>query len=97
MLVALDGERRVEAREAVRFAEYSCPHCGGPVVVRQGGSGGVRFAHRRRASCDWNRSESGNHQLAKLALCDALAACGLRTELEWELPWIERPLDPAKT
>lgn len=96
MLVALDGLRRIEAREAVRFVEYRCPHCGAPVVLRQGGSAGVRFAHRRRSSCDWNRSESQAHQLAKLALRDAIVARGLRTELEWELPWMERPLESSE-
>jgi competence protein CoiA len=34
--------------------------------------------------------------MAKLALRDAFAAHCVRTELEWELPWIERPLDSVE-
>jgi competence protein CoiA len=54
------------------------------------------FAHRRRSSCTYSHAESRDHQLAKLTLREAIAARGLRTELEWELPWFERALDSVE-
>ena len=96
MLVAISGGQRVEARDAMQLAEYHCMHCGAPVVLRQSRSSGVVFAHRRRSSCTWSHAESDDHQMAKLALRDAIAARGFRIELEWELPWFERPLESVE-
>jgi hypothetical protein len=97
MLVAISGHNeRVEARDAVHLVEYHCAHCGAPVVPRQSKSSDVVFAHRRRSSCRWSHAESQDHQSAKLALRDAIAPRCLRTELEWEVPWLERPLDSAE-
>jgi hypothetical protein len=96
MLVAISGGQRVEARDAVQLAEYHCAHCGAPVVPRQSKSSGGVFAHRRRSSCRWSHAESQDHQSAKLALRDAIAPRCLRTELEWEVPWLERPLESVE-
>jgi len=96
MLVAMSGGQRVEARDAVQLAEYHCAQCGAPVVPRQSKSSGVAFAHRRRSSCRWSYAESQDHQSAKLALRDAIAPRCLRTELEWEVPWLERPLESVE-
>jgi hypothetical protein len=96
MLVAISDGQRVEARDAAQLAEYHCAQCGAPVVPRQSKSSGVMFAHRRRSSCRWTHAESQDHQSAKLALRDAIAPRCLRTELEWEVPWLERPLESVE-
>jgi hypothetical protein len=89
MLVAISGGQRVEARDAVQLAEYHCTHCGAPVVLRQSIVSRVR-ASSSLVTC-WSHA-SQDHQSAKLALRDAIAPRCLRTELEWEVPWLERPL-----
>ncbi len=85
MLVALSNGRRVEAARVKRDELVRCPGCGSDLILRAGRIRVAHFAHRPRAPCDFARGETLAHLEAKLGLRDALAARGLRAEVEYEV------------
>jgi competence protein CoiA len=86
MLIAGRNGRRVEARYAERGPGYSCPNCRCPVVLKRGRIRVAHFAHKPPKTCDWAKGETLAHLEAKGFVRDALAARGLRAEVERVVP-----------
>lgn len=86
MLVALQEGERIEARIAPRDGAFACPNCRRDMVLKRGRLRIAHFAHRPPVDCDWASGETEAHLQAKARLRDALAARGLRAELEVEVP-----------
>lgn len=86
MLIADCEGKRVEARHAVRELDHNCPKCRGLVILKRGRIVVAHFAHKPNANCDWARGETRAHLEAKQLLHDALAARGLRVEVERVVP-----------
>lgn len=97
MLVAQrqSGER-VEAARGLAANGYTCPLCGGAVILKRGRVKVAHFAHAPGAICDWAR-ESLHHHLAKRVFADRFRALGYTVELEEPHPEVSRRVDVAVT
>lgn len=65
MLVALDRGERLLADHARRGAQYHCPGCGAPVVLKAGEIVVHHFAHEPGSLCGYGTGESGRHMRMK--------------------------------
>lgn len=82
LLAWLDGGR-VDAKQARRGAEFECPDCQAPVILRRGRKVVAHFAHRPKATCTSHSGETRAHLEAKRLLMDAFVARRLRAEVEF--------------
>jgi competence CoiA-like predicted nuclease len=85
MLIALLNNTRITAAAARRGAAYHCPSCSKPLVLKKGSVVIHHFAHKPPILCDWARGETLAHLEAKQLVHDALAARGVRAELEYSV------------
>ena len=83
MLIAWSDGRRVDAIWAQRGADFRCPDCQAPVILRRGRKVVAHFAHRPQATCISHGGETRAHLEAKRLLLDAFLARGLRAEAEF--------------
>lgn len=82
MLVARCDGRPIEAAEAERGAEFRCPGCDAPLLLRRGRIRIAHFAHKA-APCAMSAQETLAHLEAKATLVAALRARGLRAAPEF--------------
>lgn len=82
MLVAVDvAGRPVEAARDLGGDRFTCPACGGPVLLKRGRVVIAHFAHRPGAQC-WSEPESVHHLRAKHLLATRFRSHGYRVRLE---------------
>lgn len=86
MLVAQIDGKRIEARDASRAADFLCPGCGKPVILKKGRIVAAHFAHKPPFTCNYGIGETHSHRQAKLAFRDEYLNRGLRAEVEYEVP-----------
>jgi competence CoiA-like predicted nuclease len=71
MLVAKDRDgRRTSGYRAKKGEGYSCPVCGGPVIVRRGTVRIPHFAHVSENACMYYAGETELHRRMKRFICD---------------------------
>lgn len=83
MLVANLENKRIDAIVAQRGPEYRCQKCDDVVVLKRGRKVIDHFAHKLPMDCSWAAGETRTHLEAKLPVANALAARGLRAEVEF--------------
>jgi Competence protein CoiA-like family len=83
MLIAKQGEQRVQASDAIGGIDYLCPgqRCHGPVRLRKRKGYISHFYHLDEASCS-NDGESPEHEAAKIVLRDCYLKRKINAELE---------------
>ncbi len=77
-----------------QLSNYQCPHCGAPVIFKQGPKRKAHFSHL--SSCDYegHTHESEAHHLSKLVLSQWLMMQGaLSVQLEYQFESIPRIAD----
>jgi Competence protein CoiA-like family len=85
MLVALIEGNRITAAAAQRGGAFHCPSCNKTLVLKKGRVVIHHFAHKPPILCDWARGETLAHLEAKSIVHAALAARGVRAELEFSV------------
>ena len=83
MLIAFLNNARITAAAAQRGGEFHCPSCGRELILKKGRVVIHHFAHKPPVVCDWARGETLAHLEAKQLVHAALAARGVRAELEY--------------
>jgi len=96
MLTAVpwDSRQQVLARTVVKDAgPFTCPECGGEVILRKGRIKVHHFAHKPPVDCAYGTGETELHRQAKQDIYDALLESGLCTDvaLEASIGGIVRP------
>ncbi len=76
-LVGLDTGRPVEAARDLAGDRFTCPACGGPVLLKRGRVVIAHFAHRPGAEC-WSEPESVHHLRAQHLLATRFRGHGYR-------------------
>jgi competence protein CoiA len=66
------GQTVLATSESKSNGPFSCPECGGPVVLRAGSVRVSHFTHRSPTICDFARGESEAHRRCKLEIYEAL-------------------------
>jgi len=82
MLVAQLGNDKIYASLADRGPEYNCPKCKGELILKKGRKVIDHFAHKPPTDCAWAKGETLAHLGAKKVVATALAARGLKVEVE---------------
>jgi hypothetical protein len=91
MLVAHFQGMRIDADEAQRGAEFSCPNCNDIVILKRGRIKIAHFAHKPPYSCSWASGETVQHQQAKRKFAEALNARGVNADVEVYVPSLPGP------
>lgn len=94
MLVAEVASQRVEARRNLPDANYVCPDCRQPVILKRGRVKVAHFAHSAPADCS-AVGESIRHLLAKAVLAEKYRELDYRVVLEERHPERRRRIDLA--
>jgi len=82
MLVASLYGNRVEAEDAERHPDYSCPNCRQNVILKRGRIRVAHFAHKPPTNCTW-AGETTEHLNAKKYFKDTFVRQGLVAEVEY--------------
>lgn len=85
MLVAHFNGQRIEADEAEKDPEYTCPNCRKIVVLKKGRIRTHHFAHKPPVNCAWGKGETHEHREAKKLFKETFIRRGLRAEVEYEV------------
>lgn len=85
MLVAVLNDQRIDALEAAKGPQYSCPNCRAEVILKQGRIVIHHFAHKPPTDCSWASGETREHLLAKTVLRDAYRKRGYEAAYEVEV------------
>ena len=82
MLVALCGDKRIEAATAKRDELYFCPGCNCEVILKRGRKVCAHFAHKASTTCSGNRGETRAHLALKALITGTLLLpCILRSKI----------------
>jgi competence CoiA-like predicted nuclease len=84
MLVALSEAGRIDAEDAVRSADYTCPACKKIVHVRRRRGWITHFYHLVLKGCAWE-SEGTQHRAAKRLIGEEYRRRGFDVAYEWTL------------
>ncbi len=85
MLVANMDRLRIEASNASKGPEYSCPECMGKLTLKKGKIKIHHFAHKPPTSCAWAKGETQAHLKAKTLFKETFSRRELRAEVEFEV------------
>ena len=84
LLVSLLNDERVYAFKADdKTAEYVCPECKKPVVLRKGKIRIAHFSHKAKDHCRYGEGVSEEHLRAQKDLYDIFTSNGIYCELEY--------------
>lgn len=73
----------VVARDATYVeAPFTCPGCGGPVILKKGEQVQHHFAHQVETGCSYGATESELHAIAKRSIADGVRYMGYSAQVE---------------